>query len=92
MEYAKDIIINLKEGHAGKSKKRERLNKKQNQDKKTRTFSISILKDKIKTKFGRIGKGILDHKIMTTIVTATVSFMILDILLISSFVQILVKI
>ena len=34
MEYAKDIIINLKEGHAGKSKKRERLNKKQNQDKK----------------------------------------------------------
>ena len=53
MEYAKDIIINLKEGHAGKSKKRERLNKKQNQDKKTRTFSINILKEKIKTKFGK---------------------------------------
>ena len=92
MEYAKDILINLKDGHAGKSKKRERLNKKQNQDKKTRTFSINILKNKIKTSFGKIRKGILDHKIMTTIVTATVSFMILDVLLINSFVQILVTI
>lgn len=35
---------------------------------------------------------ITEHKMMTTIVTATISFMILDIVLISSFVNVLGKI
>ena len=35
---------------------------------------------------------ITEHKIMTTIVTATISFIILDIVLISSFVNVLGKI
>lgn len=92
MEYAKDIIINLKEGQAEKNKKRSILNKKEKQDKIKKILNVNFWKDKVKASFGKISKGILEHKIMTTIVTATISFMILDVLLISSFIEILEKI
>ena len=92
MEYAKDILINLKEGQAEKNKNRGILGKKQKQDNLKKIFNVSFWKDKVKASVGKIGKGILDHKMMTTIVTATISFMILDVLLISSFIEILGRI
>ena len=57
----------------------------------------NIRKEKIKTKernsiLNKVYETITKHKIMTTVITATVSFMVLDILLISSFINVLTKI
>ena len=78
MEYAKDVILDLKNGQASK-----KIN--------------DIRKKKIKTKernsiLNKVYETITKHKIMTTVITATVSFMVLDILLISSFINVLTKI
>ena len=63
MEYAKDIVLNLKEGQA---------------ERKTGVIQ-------------RMAKKISEHKIMTTIISATISFVVLDVILISSFVNILIS-
>ena len=78
MEYAKDVILDLKNGQA---------NRRTN----------NIRKEKIKTKernsiLNKVYEAITKHKIMITVITATVSFMVLDILLISSFINVLTKI
>ncbi len=66
MEYAKDIILDLKQGQAvqGKDYKKE-------------------------TKTEKILRKILEHKIMTTIISLTIGFIVCDIMLISSFVNVL---
>lgn len=61
MEYAKDIILDLKQG----------------QDYKKETKTEKIL------------RKILEHKIMTTIISLTIGFIVCDIMLISSFVNVL---
>lgn len=66
MEYAKDIILEVKDGQVVKNKKGNIITK--------------------------IARGILNHKMLTTIVTATISFIVIDLLLISSFVSVLMKI
>lgn len=66
MEYAKDIVLEVKGGQALKGKKQNL--------------------------FIRIGKEIANHKMFTTIITATISFIVIDLLLISSFVNVLMKI
>lgn len=66
MEYAKDIVLEIKDGQAVN-------NKKQNL-------------------FIKFGKGMANHKMLTTVITATISFIIIDLLLISSFVNVLMKI
>ncbi len=78
MEYAKDVILDLKNGQASRK-------------------TNNIRKEKIKTKernsiLNKVYETITKHKIMTTVITATVSFMVLDILLISSFINVLTKI
>lgn len=78
MEYAKDVILDLKNGQASRK-------------------ANNIRKEKIKTKernsiLNKVYETITKHKIMTTVITATVSFMVLDILLISSFINVLTKI
>lgn len=66
MEYAKDIVLEIKDGQAVKSKKQNL--------------------------FIKFRKGIANHKMLTTVITATISFIIIDLLLISSFVNVLMKI
>lgn len=66
MEYAKDIILDLKKGQALQGK-----------DYKKRTKTEKIL------------RKILEHKIMTTIISLTIGFIVCDIMLISSFVNVL---
>ena len=78
MDYAKDVILDLNNGQASK-----KIN--------------NIKKDKIGTNernsiLNKVYEAIAKHKIMTTVITATVSFMVLDILLISSFISVLTKI
>ena len=38
---------------------------------------------------GRIIRCLWDHKMMTTVVTATISFMVIDVLLVSNFIKLL---
>ncbi len=66
MEYAKDIVLEVKGGQA-----------------------LNVKKQNL---FIRIGKRIANHKMFTTIITATISFIVIDLLLISSFVNVLMKI
>lgn len=66
MEYAKDIVLEVKDGQTVN-------NKKQNL-------------------FIKFRKGIANHKMLTTVITATISFIIIDLLLILSFVNVLMKI
>ena len=66
MEYAKDIILEVKDGQVVRNKKRNIIT--------------------------RIAKGISNHKMITTIVMATISFIVIDLLLISSFVSVLMQI
>ena len=66
MEYAKDIILEVKDGQVVKNKK-----------------------ESIRTK---IVRGISEHKLLTTVITATISFIVIDLLLISSFMSVLMKI
>ena len=66
MEYAKDIILEVKDGQVVKNKKE------------------SIIT--------QIARGISEHKMLTTVITATISFIVIDLLLISSFVSVLMKI
>lgn len=66
MEYAKDIILDFKQGQALQGK-----------DYKKRTKTEKIL------------RKILEHKIMTTIISLTIGFIVCDIMLISSFVNVL---
>ena len=72
MEYAKDIVLDLKN--------------------KTRKTSDKNVFAKGKSKLIWLYEKITKHKVMTTVITATVGFMILDIMLISSFVSVLSKI
>ena len=72
MEYAKDIVLDLKN--------------------KTRKTSDEKVLAKGKSKLIWLYEKITKHKVMTTVITATVGFMILDIMLISSFVSVLSKI
>lgn len=69
MEYAKDIILELKKGQVLKSERNIKQGKTQ-----------------------KILNKMLEHKIITTIVTLTIAFIICDIMLISSFINVLVKI
>ncbi len=66
MEYAKDIILDLKQGQA-----------LHGNDYKKRSKTEKIL------------RKILEHKMMTTIISLTIGFIVCDIMLISSFVNIL---
>lgn len=70
MEYAKDVILDLKNGQA--KVKGRNVNSK-------------------KGVFFKIGDKILRHKIMSTVITATVSFIVLDMVLIINFVNVLTK-
>ena len=70
MEYAKDVILDLKNGQA-KVKDRN-VNSK-------------------KGVFLKIGDKISRHKIMSTVITATISFIVLDMVLIINFVNVLTK-
>ena len=65
MEYAKDIILDLKQGQA--------LHEDYKKENKTEGFF----------------RKILEHKIITTIILLTIAFIICDIMLISSFVNVL---
>ena len=51
-----------------------------------------VLDGKKQNLFIRIGKGMANHKMFTTIITATISFIVIDLLLISRFVNVLMKI
>ncbi len=75
MEYAKDIVLDLKNGQVDNSSKKELLKKKEKNGLLIRFF-----------------EKMTKHKVMTTVITTTVGFMILDILLISSFINVLTKI
>lgn len=70
MEYAKDVILDLKNGQA-KVKDRN-VNSK-------------------KGVFLKIYDKISRHKIMSTVITATISFIVLDMVLIINFVNVLTK-
>ena len=88
MEYAKDII--LEKGQVLESElERKKCNKSWFEENRK-----TILKKDEKQKIGyniiiKTTKLISEHKIITTIVTATISFMILDIVLINSFINML---
>ena len=71
MEYAKDVILDLKKGQANVRKKSANS---------TREVFLKIY-DKISR-----------HKIISTVLTATISFIVLDMVLIVNFVNILTKI
>ena len=71
MEYAKDVILDLKNGQA--NVKNRNVNSK-------------------KGVFLKIGDTISRHKIMSTVITATISFIVLDFVLIVNFVNVLTKI
>lgn len=66
MEYAKDILIGLKQGQAENNRKE-------------------------KKKQGFISRC-LNHKFILTIVLAIVSFIVLDLILISNFISVLITI
>ena len=88
MEYAKDII--LEQGQVLESElERKKCNKSWLEENRK-----TILKKDKKQKIGynvilKTTKLISEHKIITTIVIATISFMILDIVLINSFINML---
>ena len=71
MEYAKDVILDLKKGQAN-------VRKKSANSKRGVFFKIY---DKISS-----------HKIISTVLTATISFIVLDMVLIVNFVNVLTKI
>ena len=66
MEYAKDIILEVKDGQ--------------------------VVNNKKQGLWFRLGRSISNHKMLTTVITATISFIVIDLLLISSFVSVLMKI
>lgn len=77
MEYAKDIILNYEGGQETKRDWR----KAQNRRKSNKTEGIiSNILDKL-----------LEHKMVATVVSVTVIFMVLDMFLISSFIDLLTK-
>ena len=88
IEYAKDII--LEQGQVLESElERKKCNKSWFEENRK-----TILKKDKKQKIGynvilKTTKLISEHKIITTIVIATISFMILDIVLINSFINML---
>ena len=51
-----------------------------------------VLDGKKQNLFNKNGKEMANHKIFTKIITATISFIVIDLLLISSFVNVLMKI
>ena len=73
MEYAKDVILDIKDGQAVERK-----------IKSERQLKRSGLGRRILTK-------ISEHKIISSILTATISFIVIDALLIISFVNVLLK-
>ena len=70
MEYAKDMVLNLK-----KRKDIEENSEWKNAKKK---FDLSRM-------FGKVG----DHKIIASVVVLTLGFMVIDLILISSFIDVL---
>ena len=66
MEYAKDIILEVKDGQ--------------------------VVNNKKQGLWSRLSRSISNHKMLTTVITATISFIVIDLLLISSFVSVLMKI
>ena len=70
MEYAKDMVLDLKNGQEEKVDNEWRNAKK---------------KFALKGMFSKIG----DHKIMVSVLAVTLGFMVIDMILISSFVSVL---
>lgn len=70
MEYAKDMVLDLKNGQEVKKDDEWRNAKK---------------KFALKGMFSKIG----DHKIIASVLAVTLGFMVIDIILISSFVSVL---
>lgn len=70
MEYAKDMVLDLKNGQEVKKDDEWRNAKK---------------KFALKGMFSKIG----DHKIMVSVLAVTLGFMVIDMILISSFVSVL---
>ena len=79
MEYAKDIILNLKSGQEVNKRDWRRTRNRRRNNTKTGIFSRTL------------GK-LLKHKIVTTVAIALVGFMAIDIYLVTSFVNVLVRI
>ena len=79
MEYAKDIVLNLKSGQEVNKRDWRRTRNRRKNNQKTGVFSRTL------------GK-LLKHKIVTTAAIALVGFMAVDIYLVTSFVNVLVRI
>ncbi len=79
MEYAKDIVLNLKSGQEVNKRDWRRTRNRRRNNQKAGIFSKTL------------GK-LLRHKIITTIAIATIGFMAIDIYLVTSFVNVLVRI
>ena len=69
MEYAKDVIIELNKGQAIEKEKNTKI-------KESKANKVNKENKVLKTCYEKITK----HKIMSTIITATAGFMILDIM------------
>ena len=79
MEYAKDIVLNLKSGQRVNKRDWRRTRNRRRNNQKVGIFSKTL--DKL-----------LRHKMITTIAIALVGFMAIDIYLVTSFVNVLVRI
>ena len=93
MEYAKDIILEQGQVVESELERKKRERKKCNKSWFEENRKTILKKDK-KQKIGynvilKTTKLISEYKIITTIVIATISFMILDIVLINSFINML---
>lgn len=77
MEYAKDIILNYEGGQETKRDWRKARNRRKSNKKEG---IISNMLDKL-----------LGHKMVATVVSVTAIFMVLDMFLISSFIDLLAK-
>ena len=79
MEYAKDIVLNLKSGQEVNKRDWRRTRNRRRNTQKVGIFSKTL------------GK-LLRHKIITTVMVVTIGFMAIDIYLVTSFVNVLGKI
>ena len=79
MEYAKDIVLNLKSGQGVNKRDWRRTRNRRRNNQKVGIFSKTL--DKL-----------LRHKMITTITIALVGFMAIDIYLVTSFANVLGKI
>ncbi len=79
MEYAKDIVLNLKAGQEANKRDWRRTRNRRRNNQKNGIISRTL------------GK-LLKHKIITTVAFATIGFMAIDIYLVTSFVNVLGRI